>query len=113
MLVDLMFTNEGTKVPSAAYRIYLTIEDQDGHNMVRRVLSKVDFSKLPPGKPVTFSERFLIGGFRRGRYTISLLIPNPDPTLKNNLANNIFLSNEGIANPVTGSNTIANFSVGP
>ena len=113
MFVDLTFTNEGASVPSVLHTIYLTIEDEEGHNVVRRVLPKVDFRKLPPGEPVTFSERFLIGGFRRGRYAISLLIPNPDPSLKNNPAHNILLSSDGVANPTTGSNTVAHFTVGP
>jgi len=113
MFVDLTFTNEGASISSASHTVFLTIDDEEGHNMLRRVLPKVDFRKLPPGSPVTFSERFLVGGFRRGRYAISLLIPNPDPSLKNNPASNILLNNEGVANPATGLNTIAHFTVGP
>jgi len=111
MTADLTFTNEGAKVPTARYTVYLTIEDAEGRNMVRRVLSKMDFRSLTPGESVTFSERCLIGAFRPGRYAISLLIPNPDPTLKNDLANDVFLSSEGVPNRATGLNTIAHFTV--
>jgi hypothetical protein len=113
MLADLTFTNEGANFIPGLQTVYLTIDDESHHNMVRRVLPKVDFAKLSPGVPATFSERFLIGGFRPGHYMISLLIPNPDPSLKNNPASNILLSNEGVAEPAIGSNTIAHFMVGP
>jgi hypothetical protein len=113
MLVDLTLTNEGANPISGPHSAYLAIDDGAGRNMVRRVLPKVDLSKLPPGVPVTFSERFLIGGFRAGQYTISLLISNTDPSLKDNPGRNVLLSNEGVADPATGSNTIAHFRVGP
>lgn len=113
MLVDLTFTNEGASPISGPHIVYLAIDDDAGRNMVRRALSKVDLSKLPPAVPVTFSERFLIGGFRAGQYTISLLISNTDPSLKDNPGRNVLLSNDGVADPTTGSNTIAHFRVGP
>jgi hypothetical protein len=113
MLIDLTLTNEGPSPISGPPAISLTVNDEAGHNMVRRVLPKVDLSKLSPGVPVTFSERLLIGGFRAGHYTISLLIPNPDPSLKDNSARNILLSNEGVADSTNGLNTIAHFTVGP
>jgi Domain of unknown function (DUF4832) len=113
MLVDLTFTNEGAGFIPGPHTVYLTIDDESGQNMVRRVLPKVDFSKLSPGVPTTFSERFLIGGFRPGHYTISLMIPNSDPSLKNNPERNILLSSEGVTGPMIGSNTIAHFNVGP
>lgn len=112
MLVDLTLTNGGASLFSEPHTVYLSVDDEAGHNMVRRVLPKVDFSKLSPGVPVTFSERLLVGGFRPGRYTISLLIPNPDPSLKDNPARNILLSSEGVADSAIGLNTIAHFTVG-
>lgn len=112
MLVELTLTNEGASLIPEPYAVSLTVDDEARHNIVRRVLPKVDFSKLSPGVRVTFSERLLIGGFRAGHYTICLLIPNPDPSLKNNPERNILLSNEGIADPTTGLNTIAHFTVG-
>jgi hypothetical protein len=112
MLIDLTLTNEGTNPISGLHTVYLAVDDEAGHNIVRRVLPKIDLSKLSPGVPVTFSERLLIGGFRAGHYTISLLIPNPDPSLKNNPARNILLSNEGVTDSTTGLNTIAHFIVG-
>jgi hypothetical protein len=113
MVVDLTFTNEGASPISGPHTAYLAVDNDAGQNMVRRVLPKMDLSKLSPGVPVTFSERFLIGGFRAGRYRISLLIPNTDPSLKDDPGRNVLLSNEGVADPVTGSNTIAHFRVGP
>jgi len=112
MLIDLTFTNEGTSLTSGPQTVYLSVDDESGQNMVRRVLPKTDFSKLSPGVPTKFSERLLIGGFRPGRYTISLLLPNPDPSLKNDPRRNILLSNDRVADPATGSNTIARFKVG-
>jgi hypothetical protein len=109
----LTFTNEGSGLILGPHTVYLTIDDEHGQNMVRRVLRKTDFSKLSIGVPATFSERLLIGGFRPGHYTISLLIPSSDPSLKNNPERNILLSSEGVARPVIGSNTIAHFNVGP
>jgi len=112
MDIDLTFTNEGASPISRPPVVTLAVDDEAGHNIVRRVLPKVDLSKLSPGVPVTFSERLLIGGFRAGQYTISLAIPNPDPSLKNNPARNILLSNEGIADSTIGLNTIAHFAAG-
>lgn len=112
MLIDLTLTNEGASPISGPPAITLTVNDEAGHNMVRRVLAKVDLSRLSPGVPLTFSERLLIGGFRAGHYTISLLIPNSDPSLKDNPARNILLSNEGVADSTIGLNTIAHFTVG-
>jgi hypothetical protein len=112
MLVDLTLTNEGANVIPGSYAVSLAVDDEAGHNLMRRILPKVDFSKLSPGVPVTFSERLLIGGFRAGHYTISLLISNSDPSLKDNPARNIILSNEGVADSTIGLNTIAHFTVG-
>ena len=113
MFVDLTFTNEGASLIPGHGTVYLTIEDETGQNMVRRPLPKTDLSKLSPGIPTTFSERFLIGGFRRGRYTLSLLIPNLDPTQKNSPGHNMLLSSEGVPDPRNGSNTIAHFTIKP
>ncbi len=112
MLIDLTFMTEEARPNARPYTVYLTVDDEGGHNMVRRALPKVDFSKLTPGVPATFSERLLIGGFRPGRYIISLVIPNPEPSQKNNPASNILLSNVGVADPTIGSNVIARFIAG-
>ena len=113
MFVDLTLTNEGARSISGQRLVSLAVDDEAGLNMVRRVLPTVDFSKLVPGTPVAFSERLLIGGFLPGRYKVSLLLRNPDPSLKDDPARNILLSDEGVADPSTGSNTIAHFTVGP
>ena len=111
MFIDLTLTNEAARPISGQQLVSLAVDDEAGRNMIRRVLRTVDFAKLVPGTPVTFSERLLIGAFRPGRYRISLLIRNPDPALKDNSARNILLSDEGVAEPSTGSNAIANFAV--
>jgi Domain of unknown function (DUF4832) len=111
MVVQLTFTNEETARISDARTSYLAIDDDAGQNHVRRVLQRVDFRKLAPGQRLTFSDRLLVGSFRPGHYTIYLWIPNPDPALKFNPARNFLLSSLGVADTVTGLNTLARFSV--
>jgi hypothetical protein len=111
MVVELTFTNEETARISDARTSYLAIDDDAGQNHVRRVLQQVDFRKLAPSQRLTFSDRLLVGSFRPGHYTIYLWIPNPDPALKFNPARNFLLSSLGVADTVTGLNTLARFSV--
>lgn len=112
MLVELEFTNESRGRIFPAPTVYLAIDDDTGRNVVRRVLAHVDLSKIQPGGRLTFSDRFLVGAFPGGRYTISLSIPNSNSSLKDNPAYNILLSSAGVADPSTGLNTVAHFSVG-
>jgi len=49
--------------------------------------------------------------FRRGTYTIHLWIPSSEPSLKFNPAHNLLLNNIGVADSVTGLNTLATFTV--
>jgi len=111
MHVELTFTNAGTSRISAAHPVYLAIDDQAGHNHVRRVLPQVDFRKLAPGERLTFSDRLLVPAFRPGHYAIQLWIPNPDPFLRFNAAHNLLLGSAGVADPATGLNTLAAFTV--
>jgi len=111
MVVKLTLTNEGTKVISEPHAVYLAVDDETGQNMVRRILPKVDISKLFPGLRVTFSEQFLVGGFRSGRYSIYLSIPNLDPLLKSDPTHNLLLSSMGVSDPSTGRITLAHFNV--
>ncbi len=113
MRVDLTFTNGGTTRISDAHTPYLVIDDEAGLNHVRRVLQQVDFRKIAPGQQLTFSNHLLIGSFRPGHYTIYLWIPDPDPSLKFSSAHNFLLSSVGVANPHTGLNTLAGFTVTP
>jgi hypothetical protein len=111
MVVELVFANEGTTRMSDARTVYLAIDDDTGQNHVRRILPQIDFHKLAPGEQLTFSERLLIPAFRPGHYTIELWIPDPDPLLKFNPAHNFLISNVGVADPATGLNKLATFTV--
>ena len=113
MHVDLTFTNGGTMRISDVRTPYLVIDDDAGQNHVRRVLQEVDFRKIAPGRQLTFSNQLLIGSFRPGHYTIFLWIPDPDPSLKFSTAHNFLLSSVGVADPQTGLNTLASFTVMP
>lgn len=113
MLVELTFKNE-SKVPISTHRtLYLAIDDDQGHNYVRRPLPNVDFSKLKPGEPQTFSDHLLIGSFQPIRYTIHLWIPDPDPSLKFSAEHNFLLSSVGVADATSGVNVLAQFTVAP
>jgi hypothetical protein len=109
--VELSFTKLGAGPVSEPRLVYLAVDDDSGHNFIRRVLSKVDFRSLVPGQRTEFSERLLIPAFQSGRYRIELWIPSSDPSLKFNVKNNFLLSSFGVADEKTGLNRIATFSV--
>jgi hypothetical protein len=111
MLVELEFTNVGGSSITSAPTVYLAIDDDTGRNVIRRALPNVDLARLRTGERLTFSDRFLVGAFPGGRYTISLSIPDPELSRKNNPAYNMLLSSTGVPNPTTGQNTVAHFSV--
>lgn len=111
VLVELTFTNGGTEPISEARTVYLAIDDDDGHNYVRRALSQIDFRRLAPGQRLTFTDKLLAVAFLPGRYTIHLWIPNPDPSLKFDSAHDLLLDSAGVANAATGLNTLGKFTV--
>jgi hypothetical protein len=111
MRMEATFTNVGGAPISDALTVYLAIDDDAANNYVRRVLPTVDFRKLIPGKPLSFSETLRIAAFPPGRYTIQLWIPDPDPGLKFNPAHNFLLRGAGVANRATGLNVLARFTV--
>jgi len=111
MLVELEFTNDGASTITPATTVYLVIDDDTGRNVVRRLLPHVDLAKLHDGEGVKFSERFLVGAFPGGRYTISLSIPDPEASRKNIPAYNTLLSSVGVPDPTTGLNIVAHFSI--
>jgi hypothetical protein len=113
MHVNLTFTNGGTTRISRAHTAYLVIDDDAGQNHVRRVLQQVDFRKIAPRQRLAFSEWLLISSFRPGHYTIYLWIPDPDPSLKFISSRNFLLSSVGVADPQTGLNALASFTVMP
>ncbi len=109
--LQLTFTNEGAGRTFKTRQVYLQIDDDHGRNYVRRVLTNVDFSKFAQGERRTFSEVLIVAIFRPGRYVIHLWIPDPDPARKFNAANAFLLSSVGVADPATGLNTLAEFTV--
>jgi hypothetical protein len=111
MRIELTFTNLGEVPVLGARSVYLGIDDDAGHNYVRRALLHVDFRRLVPGQRLAFTDRLLIAAFQPGRYTIHLWIPNPDPSLAFNPSHNYLLSNPGVGNKGTGLNTVATFKI--
>ena len=109
--LELTFTNEGEGRMFENRQVYFAIDDDHARNYVRRVLTKVDFSKLAQGERRTFSEALLVAIFPSGHYIVHLWIPDSDPAMKFNAANAFLLSSVGIADPASGLNTIADFTV--
>lgn len=110
MSVELTFTQISRVPIPDTLTVYLAIDDEVT-NYVRRPLPGVDFRKLAPGKPQTFSERLRIAAFPPGHYTIVLWIPDPDPASTFDASHNFLLSSAGVANPATGLNVVARFDV--
>jgi hypothetical protein len=113
MHVELTFTNDSDTKIAEKRTIYIAFDDAKGENHMRRPLPHVDFTKLEPGKPVTFEETLLAPAFERGIYSISLWIPSNDAALKFDRAHNFLLSDEGVPDTVSGLNRIAKFTATP
>lgn len=111
MSVELTLTNSSGHLISEIRAVYIAIDDDSGENHIRRPLLRVDFSKLVPGQPMTFSEALRAPAFQPGHYTIYLWIPSPDPSLKFNASHDFLLSNVGVPNEHSGLNTIATFTI--
>jgi hypothetical protein len=111
MSVELTFTNDAGNKISVHRDVYLVIDDENGKNNLRRLLPHVDFTKLEPGKPSKFQDVILAPGFAPGTYAVSLWIPSTDPSLKFDATHNFLLGSEGVADPATGLNQIAKFTV--
>jgi hypothetical protein len=111
MRVDLTFTNAGKDAMKEARPVYLAIDDDAGQNHLRRLLPRVDMTKIAPGEHVTFSEILRAPAFQPGRYTIQLWIPSADPALKFDSTHNLLLASAGMPDEKSGLNTIATFDV--
>lgn len=111
MLAELTFANTGKVRPSEARTVYLEIDASPGSNYIRRSLPTVDFRKLSPGKPVTFSEPLLVSAFPPGHYIIALWIPSSEAAFKFNPAHNFLLNSVGVPDSRTGLNILAQFTV--
>jgi hypothetical protein len=110
MHVELTFTNASDTKIAEKRTVYLAFDDAQGQNHMRRPLPHVDFTKLEPGKPMTFEETLLAPAFEPGMYSISLWIPSNDASLKFDRAHNFLLSNEGVPDTESGLNRIAKFT---
>jgi hypothetical protein len=111
MNVELTFSNAAAAKMAEAPKVYLAVDDAEGHNYIRRVLPHADLRSLAPGERQTFSDRLLIPALRPGSYVIHLWIPDPDPSLQFNSAHNFLLSSVGVPDRKTGLNTVATFTV--
>lgn len=113
MHLELRFTKLGSTPVSDALRVYIAIDDDSGHNFIRRPLPSVNFAGLAPGQSVEFKERLLFPALRPGHYQIRLWIPSVDPAFKFNAAHNLLVNSFGVADKKSGLNRIAAFSVTP
>ncbi len=111
MRVQLTFTNDSGSKIADQRTVYLAIDDEKGKNHMRRSLPQMDLTKLEPGKPTKFQETLLAPAFSRGQYIVSIWIPSTDPSLKFDPTHNFLLSSNGVPEPGTGLNQIANFTV--
>jgi hypothetical protein len=111
MRIELTFTNRGARAISEARTVYIEIDDKSGQNYIRRPLPTVDFKKLEPGEPITFSETLRAPAFQPGAYTIYLWIPSADPSLKFEPTRNFLLGNSEVPDEKSGLNAIATFLV--
>jgi hypothetical protein len=111
MSVTLTFTNLDRAAPSEARSVYLAIDDDSGKNYIRRVLPHVDFRTLAPGQKTDFSEHLLIPALHSGHYRIELWIPSSNSALKFDVSHNLLMESVGVADPKTGLNRVASFSV--
>jgi len=109
MYVALTFTNAGATAISEARIAYLAIDDDAGHNYLRRPLPQVDFRKLAPSQSFTFSDHFYCGAFLPGHYKLHLWVPSPDQSLKFDNRHNLLLASEGVPDPSTGLNVLGDF----
>jgi hypothetical protein len=109
--VVLTFTKLDQAPISEQRLVYLAVDDDSGHNFIRRLLPSVDFRPLTTGQRTDFSERLLMPALRPGHYRIELWIPSSDPSLKFDKKHNFLLSGFGVTEKKTGLNRIAEFSV--
>jgi hypothetical protein len=113
MSVSLQIKNEDTERFAERRTVFIEIDDTKGVNYLRRALRHADLGLLEPGETRVFFERLLVGAFRPGEYIISLWIPSPEPGETYNSRRNFLLRGENVADPDTGLNKLAQFTVLP
>lgn len=109
--LELWFTKLDSTPISKARRVYIAIDDDAGHNFIRRPLPSVNLASLAPGQSAEFQERLLFPALQPGYYQIKLWIPSVDPEFRFNAAHNLLVSSFGVADAKSGLNAIAAFSV--
>jgi hypothetical protein len=111
MRIVLRFTKLDGVPISEPRPVYIAVDDDAGHNFIRRPLPGVNFASLTQGQPAEFLERLRMPALRPGHYQIKLWIPSAEPALKFNAAHNFLLSSVGVGDEASKLNAIAAFSV--
>lgn len=111
MRLELRFTKLDSTPISEARSVFIAIDDDAGHNFIRRPLPNVNLAALSPGHSAEFHERILVPALRPGHYQIKLWIPSIDPEFKFNSTHNLLIGSFGVADEKSGLNRIAAFSV--
>jgi len=111
MRLELRFTRKDHVPISVARPVYIAVDDDAGHNFIRRPLPNVNLAGLIPGRSAHFQERLFVPSLQPGHYHINLWIPSDDPEFKFNAAHNLLLSSYGVGDDETRLNRIAEFSV--
>lgn len=109
--IELTYMDESRARIRDVRAVYLTTDDDGDQNHLGRELRRVDFRRLDPGKLPIVSDRFLTGTLMRGYHTLNLWIPSPEPFPKFNFTRNLLLSSDGVPDPTTGLNTLAEFKM--
>jgi hypothetical protein len=113
LALSLQFSNTGTGHLTEKRSVFLEVNDTQGKNYLRRPLTHVDLSLVEPGETRVFAEKLLVTTLVPGDYIISLWIPSAQPEQTYDRMQNFLLSGDGVANPRTRLNDLANLTVLP
>jgi len=111
MRLELRLTKLDSTPISQTRPVYIEVDDDAGHNFIRRPLPNVKLAALAPGQSVDFHEQILVPALRPGHYQITLWIPSTDPQFKFSSTHNLLISSVGVADEKSGLNKVAAFSV--
>jgi hypothetical protein len=107
----LTFTRLGDAPLAENRQVYIAVDDESGHNFIRRPLPAVHLAGLAQGQPTRFQQWLLFPALQPGHYRIELWIPSNDSALKFKAGHNLLVDSIGVADPESGLNTIAAFTV--